>query len=146
MALVRGIAEEILALRDAGKTYNEIAAILGCSKATVSYHCGDGQKGKTAARSRGLRGHIEAYVKHQKETNPCSDCNNFYPYYVMQYDHRPEHIKLFNIAKFHQHTKDITVVKAEMAKCDLVCANCHATRGHLRRMDLLGMLVDEEDF
>jgi hypothetical protein len=146
MSAARGIAEQILELREAGKTYTEIREITGASKSTISHHCGAGQKGKTAARSRGLRGTIEGYVKHQKETNPCSDCGNFYPFYVMQYDHRPEFIKLFNIARFHNYTKDITIVKAEMAKCDLVCANCHAIRGHLRRMDSMGMLVDEEEY
>ena len=30
---------EILSLRRSGKTYNEIKQILGCCKATVSYHC-----------------------------------------------------------------------------------------------------------
>ena len=31
--------EDILKLREDGKTYNEIKNILGCSKATISYHC-----------------------------------------------------------------------------------------------------------
>ncbi len=42
----------ILELRSQGKTYNEIVATLNCSKATVAYHCGDGQKQKFAARSK----------------------------------------------------------------------------------------------
>jgi 5-methylcytosine-specific restriction endonuclease McrA len=36
----------IIKLRSEGKTYNEIVSILGCAKATVSYHCGEGQKEK----------------------------------------------------------------------------------------------------
>lgn len=32
--------EGILKLRAEGKTYNEIKEILGCSKGTISYHCG----------------------------------------------------------------------------------------------------------
>lgn len=38
--------EEILKLRTEGKSYNEIKSILGCSKGTISYHCGKGQKDK----------------------------------------------------------------------------------------------------
>lgn len=42
--------ESILELREQGKTYKEIVTILGCSKSTVSYHCGDGQKEKSKCR------------------------------------------------------------------------------------------------
>jgi 5-methylcytosine-specific restriction endonuclease McrA len=42
--------EQILKLREEGKTYNEIKKILGCSKGTISYHCGEGQKEKTRER------------------------------------------------------------------------------------------------
>lgn len=46
---------DILKLRSEGKTYNEIVKILGCSKSTVSYHCGDNQKEKTTNRTNDLR-------------------------------------------------------------------------------------------
>jgi CRISPR/Cas system Type II protein with McrA/HNH and RuvC-like nuclease domain len=38
--------EEILKLRADGKSYNEIKSILNCSKGTIAYHCGKGQKDK----------------------------------------------------------------------------------------------------
>ena len=47
--------EEILKLRSEGKTYDEIKEIVGCSKGTVSYHCGPGQKEKTNNRLRKRR-------------------------------------------------------------------------------------------
>lgn len=47
--------EEILKLRKKGKSYNDIAQKLGCSKGTISYHCGDGQKEKTRNRHRKSR-------------------------------------------------------------------------------------------
>ena len=47
--------EKILELRKEGKTYNQIVEILGCSKSTVSYHCGIGQKEKTKKRTGILR-------------------------------------------------------------------------------------------
>lgn len=43
--------EEILKLREEGKTYNEIKSILGCSKSTISYYCGNNQKEKTRNRT-----------------------------------------------------------------------------------------------
>jgi len=42
--------EQILKLRLEGKTYKEISAILGCSKGTIAYYCGKGQKEKTRKR------------------------------------------------------------------------------------------------
>lgn len=47
--------EEILKLRGEGKTYNEIKSILKCSKSTISYYCGDGQKEKFLNRTRKRR-------------------------------------------------------------------------------------------
>ena len=42
-------------LRKEGCTYSEIVRQLGCSKGTVSYHCGPGQKAKTMERTRERR-------------------------------------------------------------------------------------------
>jgi hypothetical protein len=47
--------EKIIKLRNEGKTYNEIQKILGCSKSTISYHCGEGQKEKLRCRTKKLR-------------------------------------------------------------------------------------------
>jgi len=44
--------EQILQFRAEGKTYNEIKNILGCSKSTISFHCGEGVKEKTNKRSK----------------------------------------------------------------------------------------------
>ena len=38
------VKDKILKLRAAGKSYNQIVALLGCSKSTVSYHCGNGRE------------------------------------------------------------------------------------------------------
>jgi 5-methylcytosine-specific restriction endonuclease McrA len=50
--------EEILKLRKEGKSYNDISKILRCSKSTISYHCGDGQKEKSDERRRKRRKNI----------------------------------------------------------------------------------------
>lgn len=47
--------EKILRLRDEGKTYNQIMEEVGCSKGTISYHCGNGQKEKSAKRRKKRR-------------------------------------------------------------------------------------------
>lgn len=47
--------DQILKLRAEGKTYKEIQMAVGCSKSTVCYYCGDGQKEKNAERTRRRR-------------------------------------------------------------------------------------------
>jgi CRISPR/Cas system Type II protein with McrA/HNH and RuvC-like nuclease domain len=50
--------EQILKLRNDGKTYSEIQKELNCSKSTIAYHCGDGQKEKTVKRNKVRRENI----------------------------------------------------------------------------------------
>lgn len=47
--------DRIQELRNQGKTYNQIALELGCSKSTVCYYCADGQKEKHRVRSQRSR-------------------------------------------------------------------------------------------
>jgi hypothetical protein len=46
---------KILELRAQGQSYRKIQEILGCSKATISYHCGAGQKDKNKKRLKKFR-------------------------------------------------------------------------------------------
>ena len=59
---------------------------------------------------------------------PCVDCGIRYPPYVMEFDHRPSEKKLFRISAGINRKKAVLLV--EMAKCDIVCANCHRIRTH----------------
>lgn len=55
--------EDILRLRSEGKSYREIEEILGCSKSTIAYHCGDGTEKKR--------------VQSQKRKPICSKVSSF---------------------------------------------------------------------
>ena len=46
------VKDKILALREQGYSYGDIQKKLKCSKGTISYHCGEGQKNKTLERKR----------------------------------------------------------------------------------------------
>jgi len=133
-------------LKSKGYSPSQIRAATGAAKSTISYHLNPSVKASTIKATTLTRDVINAYIRHQKETNPCSDCGRFYPFYVMQYDHRPEHEKLFAISRYRDHTKDIAIVKAEMEKCDLVCGNCHTIRGHWRRLESKGMIDAYEEY
>lgn len=62
---------------------------------------------------------------------PCLDCGIKYPYFVMDFDHRPEEEKSFDVAN-SQMKKGWSKIEAEIAKCDVVCSNCHRLRTHSR--------------
>lgn len=65
-------------------------------------------------------------VRRIKNETPCDDCNQHFPYYVMQFDH----VRGKKIDKVNRmvYTSSYDTVMNEIAKCDVVCANCH----HLR--------------
>jgi len=44
----------------------------------------------------------------------------------MQWDHKPGFEKLGDLADFWGHSRD--EILSEIAKCDLVCTNCHTIR------------------
>jgi hypothetical protein len=67
-----------------------------------------------------------------KETNPCMDCKIKYPYYVMQFDHRPGTKKLTSSMFRYLLTTSNKKFLEEIQKCDLVCGNCHSIRTHTR--------------
>lgn len=54
--------EKILELRKQGKTYNQIKEELKCSKGTIAYHCGNGQKEKTKIRQKKHRKIFKNYL------------------------------------------------------------------------------------
>lgn len=53
-----GLQDDILKLRGEGLSYRQIEDRLGCSKGTIAYHCGAGQKDKTLARTRVRRRNV----------------------------------------------------------------------------------------
>lgn len=61
------------------------------------------------------------------KTAPCADCGVSYPSYVMDFDH-VRGVKEFEIGKSRTPIKSPDKIRAEIAKCDIVCANCHRER------------------
>lgn len=59
-----------------------------------------------------------------KAGKPCQDCGGFFPEECMDFDHLRD--KKFQIS--WAVCLKWSVVLEEIAKCDLVCANCHRIR------------------
>lgn len=73
---------------------------------------------------------IRAWLNALKESEPCRDCGAYYPYYVMDYDHLRD--KEADINKL-LNTCSMKRLMAEIAKCELVCSNCHRQRTFSRQ-------------
>ena len=59
------------------------------------------------------------------KNKPCADCQGWFNRWQMQFDH-VKGKKLFNIGG--SYTRPIKKLIAEIRKCVIVCANCHADR------------------
>ena len=86
-------------------------------------------KERYATRRKAQRARNRAFI-HSLKDSPCADCGQSYPYYVMDFDHRPGEVKLFNIGDAPNLGYGPKRVLPEVEKCDLVCANCHRERTH----------------
>lgn len=62
-----------------------------------------------------------------KTSSPCMDCNSFYPAECMDFDHRDGEKKISMVSTMAINGTSAKML-AEIAKCDLVCANCHRIR------------------
>ena len=68
-----------------------------------------------------------------KQTNKCKQCNKTYPITTLDFHHTNN--KLLTLAKINTRfstSKPITkTIKDELDKCDVLCANCHASKHFL---------------
>jgi len=74
---------------------------------------------------------LARYLKEVKEKNPCMDCKISYPYYMMDFDH-VRGTKQANVAELI-NTLSKKRLDAEIAKCEIVCSNCHRARTYIRK-------------
>jgi hypothetical protein len=81
------------------------------------------------ARNKAAWEHCRALLNAAKEV-PCMDCGVEYPPYIMDFDHRDPSQKTGEVTRLVTHGEKR--VLEEIAKCDIVCANCHRERTHSR--------------
>lgn len=85
---------------------------------------------KAYAQRRIQRQTAKEYVNALK-ADPCTDCGGQFPPVAMQFDHLRD--KEYGIAAMVSNGLPVHRIQAEIAKCELVCANCHAIRTQKRR-------------
>ena len=89
-------------------------------------------KARARAFNKKVRTEVTEFLRNLKGNTPCTDCEIQYPYYVMQFDH-VRGTKLFDLGK-NSAWRNLKRVQEEVAKCEIVCANCHAERTYQRLM------------
>jgi hypothetical protein len=66
-----------------------------------------------------------------KSNTPCADCGGLFHHAAMQWDHLPGTEKVAELSTlFRKGNKRAFLL--ELAKCELVCSNCHAVRSFQR--------------
>jgi hypothetical protein len=94
----------------------------------------DGNRDKLRAKYNRYNRARQAFINSYKD-RPCQDCGTRFPLVAMQFDH-VRGKKMFNLSQFGM--RSFARITAEIEKCEVVCANCHAVRTHRRKMVSLG--------
>jgi hypothetical protein len=81
----------------------------------------DQSKAAKRARIRSLQAHVLEYLR----GHPCVDCGESDPV-VLEFDHVGD--KIANICALVSDGAPLKTVDAEIARCEVVCANCHRRR------------------
>jgi len=78
------------------------------------------------------KAYLAQYLRDLKTKTPCVDCGINYPYYVMDFDHvrGQKHANVMELVS----TLSKKRIDEEIAKCEIVCSNCHRIRTHMRKM------------
>ncbi len=85
------------------------------------------ERALTQRRSR------EKKIKMLRESKdvPCVDCDQRYPYYVMDFDHISGEKN--SVVSRIVVEGSIKALAREILKCEVVCSNCHRIRTHKRK-------------
>lgn len=80
-----------------------------------------------------------AYVNAAK-AKPCGDCGGVFHHTAMDFDHVDSSTKKYDVSRLAHSRVSIAMISAEIAKCELVCANCHRVRTWSRQRSAMSSL------
>lgn len=105
-----------------------------CKPCKREYAAAHYQANKARRRAQNKRRQVEfmRWYVNLKVGHACADCGREFHTAAMQWDHLPGSKKEADLAMLARRGSRQRVLD-EIAKCELVCANCHAIRTYLRR-------------
>ena len=102
----------------------------------VNQHHYKNNVGYYVEKARRRRETLDKLILEAKD-KPCADCQNHFNSWQLQFDHMPGTEKRFILSSRKARTVSVESLLAEIAKCEVVCANCHANRTHERNRALV---------
>lgn len=102
-----------------------------CKDCQKAYSSANYARNKEKRKKRTLEYKKEqrALMRLEKSGKPCADCGQVFPYVCMDYDHLDSDEKRGLVCLM---VSSPNKRQEEIAKCDLVCANCHRIRSAKR--------------
>lgn len=88
---------------------------------------------RAAAFTAKVKKRISEYIRHYLSEHPCVDCGEADPV-VLDFDHVRGR-KKYDVSTMKSLGLSLSAVEAEIAKCEVRCANCHRRVTHKRRME-----------
>lgn len=116
-------AEKIKELRKSGKSYKEIADILGVAKSTISYHINPNGKRKNLNRQSVYRREWMDEIK-IKFGGACEICGYSRCSEALEFHHKDKKTKIMGVNEAI-NTRGKEFAEKEAGKCALLCSNCH---------------------
>lgn len=86
-----------------------------------------------ALRDAARRSACKTYVDKIKAKTPCADCGERFPAICMDFDHLKGKNK--SVSGLVSGAYRLELIKEEIAKCEIVCSNCHRLRTKRRKQN-----------
>lgn len=83
------------------------------------------------------RAELQEWYTKYKATLHCRNCGEWRPE-CLHFHHRDPRQKEFNVSEWIRNGVSLETLKAEIAKCDVLCANCHAIETQNQKYRRLG--------
>lgn len=109
-----------------------------CKSCKRSWNNADYIKNRAEHRKRlkTRRAVLQDWLREFKTTVKCNRCPESHPA-TIQFHHCDPTIKEINLASAALSGWSIDRIKAEIAKCEIICANCHAKEHWLQKRSLI---------
>lgn len=92
-------------------------------------------KARAKAHTIKTRAAIKAYMRKLKSV-PCGVCKKTYHFACMDFAHKDRYLKAINIGDAAALGWSLKKIIIEVAKCDVLCANCHRIKTYQENIEL----------